>query len=83
MKYLIASIALAVCVSAHAADVAKDAAAVAPCTVIGEVTATPPYILPGSDIRQMKKLADAMHADTLLVVSRGIVSKGGAYRCKS
>jgi hypothetical protein len=83
MKYTIAFAALMVSVSAHAVDVAKDAAAVASCTVIGQVSSTPPYILPGADVRQMKKLADAMHADTLLVVSRGVVSKGVAYRCKA
>jgi hypothetical protein len=83
MKYLIASAALIVNVSSHAVDMAKDTAAVASCTVIGQVSSTPPYILPGADIRQMKRLADAMHADTLFVVSRGVVSKGVAYRCKA
>lgn len=52
------------------------------CTVVAQVTASPPYWFPGSDIRQMKTQAIALGADTLVVTHRGALSGSGvAYRC--
>jgi hypothetical protein len=70
--------------SALAADVVvtKDPNAVAACTYLDVLHSWPPYFLPGADIRQLKKRAGEIGADTILVVSRGVASEGKAYRCK-
>jgi hypothetical protein len=62
--------------------VTKDPAAVSACTYLDVLHSWPPYILPGSDIRQLKKRAAEIGADTVLVVSRSVASEGKAYRCK-
>ena len=85
MKRLTAAIgAILFCVQAQAEDIAvvKDAGAVESCTKLDTVHSWPPYILPNADIRQMKKQAAALGADTLLVVTRSVSSTGIAYRCK-
>jgi hypothetical protein len=85
LKRLMMTVAgLLICAQAEASDVtvAKDAAAVEACVKLDTVHSWPPYILPNADLRQMKKQAAQLGADTLLVVTRSVSSTGIAYRCK-
>jgi hypothetical protein len=85
VRRLIAAIgAILICAQAQAEDivVVKDPSVVESCTKLDTLHSWPPYILPNADIRQMKKRAAALGADTLLIVSRSVSSTGIAYRCK-
>lgn len=82
---LIFGAAMLVSAFSSAADVTvtKDPATVVACTYLDVFHSHPPYILPGADIRQLKSRAAEIGADTLLVVSRSVVSEGKAYKCKA
>jgi len=79
---IIGSIALPAVSATPDVVVTKDPAAVAACAYLDVLHSHPPYILPGADIRQMKKRAAELGADTILVVTRSVVSEGKAYKCK-
>ena len=69
--------------TAHANDAVKVAkpADVKACELRGQVTVYPPYLLPGSDIRAMKRQTEGLGGDTLVVTRRSIVGQGVAYLC--
>ena len=66
---------------ANVIQITKNPDDVAKCTVLGEVFAHPPYVMPNEDFKQMRNNAVLLHADTVLVLSRLVVSKGMAYKC--
>lgn len=51
------------------------------CTLLGEVTSSPPFWFPNSDLHQLQDKVKAMGGDTLIVTKRGITGAGIAYRC--
>jgi len=60
----------------------RDAAQVASCKAVGNVASTPPYILPGDDLKQIKNQAAGLGGDIVLITSPRIVSTQGiAYQC--
>ncbi len=82
MKTLLLSLAL-ISSAAFAGEpsITKDTASVAACTVVGTVHSYPPYFLPNADLRDIKKQATALGADTILLTSRNVTTSGVAYRC--
>ncbi|HEY4339135.1 MAG TPA: hypothetical protein VGM97_04235, partial [Steroidobacteraceae bacterium] len=65
--------------------ITHDPADIAQCQSKGSVTSHPPYLLPGDDYKQLKNrvVSENMDADTILITSRVVVTKGIAYRCKA
>jgi hypothetical protein len=82
-RLAVTAVALMLSTLAAAADIAvtRDAASVIACTKLDTLHSHPPYFLPGADVRQLKKRAAELGADTILVVSRSIASEGVAYKC--
>lgn len=62
--------------------VTHNPAEVQGCTLIAPLSIAGPYLLPGGDIRGLKKQAVGLQADTLLIIDRSLVSHGVAYQCK-
>lgn len=88
MKSIVSLVVLAAvltgCASApgeHEVTVLKDGPAPTGCTQLGAVNSTPPYILPGDDLRQMKAQVRDLEGDTVWVTHRGIIGRGVAFRC--
>ena len=62
--------------------ITRNVHAVEGCTATGTVEATPPFILPNDDIRQVKSQALVQGADTILLQGmRLIITRGIAYKC--
>jgi hypothetical protein len=52
------------------------------CQLLGEISAHPPYIWPGDDLKQLRRKAARLGADTVLIPGYRIgVVEGSAYRC--
>jgi|HubBroStandDraft_6_1064221.scaffolds.fasta_scaffold279918_2 hypothetical protein len=65
-------------------SIVTDPALVQHCAAVGNVTSTPPYVLPGDDLKQLRNQAAGLGADTVLRTGPRIVStQGVAYRCRS
>jgi len=79
----ILSLALAATAARAAEPIAitKDLTAVQSCAAVGQVRSYPPYFLPGADLKDVRRQAAALGADTILVLSRAVVTSGVAYRC--
>jgi hypothetical protein len=43
---------------------------VANCKLLGEIVAHPPYIWPGDDVKQLRRKAAELGADTILIPGR-------------
>jgi hypothetical protein len=70
--------------AAHAADVrvVKDESLVASCTVVSEVQSNPPYWTFDAALKQVKKHAAQLHADTILITHANMwFTTAIAYRC--
>jgi hypothetical protein len=61
--------------------ITREAADVAACKAVGDVHSTPPYALPNEDYKQLRNAAVALQADTVLVTTRAVISRGVAYQC--
>jgi hypothetical protein len=54
------------------------------CQLLGEIAAYPPYIWPGDDLRQLRRKAAPLGADTILIPGYRVGTvQGFAYRCKA
>jgi hypothetical protein len=64
--------------------IATSPAQVAGCQLMGTVEARAPFLLPGSDIRQLQKRAsEIVSVNTIYVTARGIgVSHADIYHCE-
>lgn len=68
--------------TAQAVSTTRDAAAVANCKAVGNVASSPPYILPGDDLKQIKNQAVGLGGNIVLITGPRIVSTQGiAYSC--
>jgi|GEM_PF-1188262 len=57
---------------------------VANCRLLGDIAAHPPYIWPGDDLKQLRRKAAPLGADTILIPGYRIgVVEGFAYRCNT
>jgi hypothetical protein len=88
VKALVMTFALVAAAAAHAGEirVAKTAADVAACTVVGQVQSMPPYWTIHAALNQVKAQAASLHADTILLTSsklNGWFTTATAYRCAS
>lgn len=62
--------------------ITRDSAEVAKCKAIGSVASTPPYIMPGDDLKQIRNQALPQGADTILITTPRFVStQGVTYKC--
>ena len=54
------------------------------CELLGEISAHPPYIWPGDDLKQLRRKAAPLGADTILIPGWRVgVVEGFAYRCSA
>lgn len=81
---LSAAVILAASAQAGEITVAKDAAAVANCAALGQVQSNPPYWTLNAALRQVKRHAELLHGDTVLIVNSNLwFTTAMAYRCGS
>jgi hypothetical protein len=61
----------------------RDGAAVSNCKPVGNVASTPPYVLPGDDLKQLKNQAAGLGGEIVLITGPRLISTQGiAYRCQ-
>lgn len=69
---------------AHAVRITENPADVAGCRAVGPVSSSPPYVVPGDDLKQLRNDAVALRANTVLRTGpRILITRGIAYRCGS
>jgi len=52
------------------------------CHAVGSVQSSPPYVMPGDDLKQLRNEAVALGGNTILRTGpRILVTRGVAYRC--
>jgi len=83
---LIAALAISSCTTALAPQAesiktTRNPSDVADCKSLAIVEAQPPYMWPGDDLKQLKKQAAPLGADTIFVTGRVNHVVGVAYRC--
>lgn len=67
---------------ADAVRITHDPAQVASCKAVGSVLSSPPYVMPGDDLKQMRNEATALGGNVILRTGpRVLATRGVAYRC--
>jgi hypothetical protein len=62
--------------------ITRDTAWVRGCKAVGPVQSSPPYVLPGDDLKQIRNQAVALGANAVLLTGPRILHTAGvAYRC--
>lgn len=62
--------------------ITTNPADVAGCRAVGSVESSPPYVMPGDDLKQLRNAATGLGANAILRTGpRLFVTRGVAYRC--